>query len=456
MDNNYAYRELFFKETDMYLDTLNNNILELEKNSDDREVIDAIFRSAHTLKGMAQTMGYNQMAELTHQLESLFQLIKNGAIRADHDNITLIFKYLDALSEMRYNLREMDNEGLDVIPLVTSLKEVTSSAERKEPQAAEAFSLSLIPILNSCNADHLKLIEEARELGCQSYMIAVRLEAGTFMKGARSFLILEKLKKSGQIILTEPSEREMESNEFSGLFNILYVSKLSGKEIERLLLTESDIESRAIKEVSLSIKAPAKQQIPVDVDHLDYFMNQVNELVIHGSRLESLTTEYEQLEIIEPLRSMKKIARALQGGVLQLRMQPFSVVLQPLPRMVRDLAGQLNKELKLVTAGEEIELDYTVTGKLGELLMHLIRNACDHGIEDPDTREELRKSRQGLITVAARQTDQHVIISMSDDGKGIDPRVIAENAENKGIDIAGLTDDEIIQLILRPGFSTKK
>ncbi len=475
MDDNNIYLDVFFEETDTYLGTLNDDVLKLEENPEDIEVLNAIFRSAHTLKGMAATMGYETMAKLTHQMENVFELLKNAEIKATHDTVTLIFNCLDTLSEIVEDLRAGGDGDLDVAGLVDELKQIVSgSAGGSDTGNDTASSVTLVPEIKNYSVADIKTVQEGNSLGYNGYIVAIKLSENTPMKGVRAFLTLNDLKSSGQLILVEPEEDKMEAEDYDGIIQVLYLSKLRKDEIVEMLTEESDIEQVVVEDALAILKDPeeaekkekkkaapkkavsqTRQTIRVDLTRLDQFMNLVSELVIHRSRLENITSEQNVLDVHEPLEQVERITSELQDVVLQLRMQPFNVAVQRFPRMIRDLAGELNKDLKLVINGEDTELDRTVVSELSEPLVHLLRNAADHGVEEPDIREQQGKSRQGTITVGAYAEGNRVSVTVSDDGKGIDPAIIAESAEGKGLDTTGLTDQEIIQLIFHPGFSTK-
>lgn len=488
MDDNSSYQNLFYEETDKYLNELNDGVLTLEDNPEDVEVINSIFRSAHTLKGMAATMGLDTMTKLTHQMENIFELVKNKEIQVSHELITLFFECLDELTDIVEDLQAGGEGELDVSSLLDELVRLSEGKDNqsglKGNQDSEPTQQKLIPKMYTWDSSDLKVINEGKNQGYYSYVITLRLDDDTSMKSARAFLVMNKLESSGDLILSEPTSEELESEEFEGIINILYLTKLNAETVEKLVLDVNEIDEVIVKEALEVLKKPEemnasnddhsttknktekkhvktsrpkpKQTIRVDLDRLDQFMNLVSELVIHRSRLEAISSNYQMIEINDPLEQVERITSELQDVVLQLRMQPFSVAVQRFPRMIRDLADELDKDLKLEVHGDDTELDRTVVTELGEPLVHLLRNAADHGVEKPDIRKENGKDPQGIITVGAFPEGNRVIVTVSDDGKGIDPEVIKENAESKGIDTSGLSEEEIIQLIFHPGFSTKK
>lgn len=490
MEDNSAYRDLFFEETDTNLEILNEEVLRLEQNPEDKAIVDAIFRAAHTLKGMAATMGYTTMAHLTHALENVFELYKDPNVPVTTDSVSLVFETLDTLTDIVEALRAGEDGEMDISSLVQSLEAVVSGSDEQEESPSDmkpqpegaAVSLDL-------DSSDLAVIEEAQRQEFNAFGIAVKVDEESVMKAARAYLVMNKLESEGDIIFTDPSPDQIEEGDFGEQFQLVILTKLEETAIKEMILDISEIEEVALvnlkeglpkadeksieeKDTSLNTsednkektetKAPktsasrpvSRQTIRVDLTRLDQFMNLVSELVIHRTRLEDLGEKGQMKELSEPLTQVGRITTELQELVLQLRMQPFNVVVQRFPRMLRDLTNELGKEIQLVTDGEDTELDRTVVSELGEPLIHLLRNAADHGIEMPDEREKAGKPRQGTIKLAAYPEGNRVIVTLSDDGKGLDPVAIKASAEKKGISTDGLSDEEIQQLIFHPGFST--
>lgn len=475
------YRDLFFEETDEYLQTLNDCVLELEKNPQDKEILDEIFRAAHTLKGMAATMGYNTMAKLTHSMENVFDLFKSDKVKVDSDIISLIFNCLDKLSEIVEDLREDKNLEYDISDLLNSLDNV---GEKEEKKISKDFTESEISDIDA------NIILEAKSRGYKGYNMVVEVDKESMLKGARAYLVINKLEQHGDILGTNPSAEELEEGNYSNKFQVIYISKLGEEEVKNIALNNAEIENVSInkideeyikkqkeeknKEINQKLKeketkketkkdespqtrqqnSKINQSIRVDLHRLDSIMNLVSELVIYRTRLEDIASKQSGNEINEPLSHVAKITSELQDLVLKIRMQPVEVVLNRFPRMIRDLSKELNKDINLVIEGEDTELDRTVVSELGEPLVHLIRNAADHGIEHKERRIELGKNEQGLIKVSAYQEGNRVVIIVADDGKGLVPEEIKKSAERKGIDTTDLSNRELINLIFHPGFST--
>lgn len=496
MDDNSVYRDLFFEETDEYLQTLNECLLELEKNPEDTRVLDEMFRSAHTLKGMAATMGYQTMTDLTHRMESVMELYRDGTRIIDSETVSLIFTCLDKLSEIVEDLRAENEGNIDIEELLIELSKVVDGSSKREALIVDG------PILQSeiSETDAL-VIRNAQEDKFNAYDILVTLDKGCLLKGARSYLVINKLEQQGEIIHTNPNVEKLEEGDFENSFRLTYLSKsdenniketiegiaeIESVSMERIVLPtniSSEIQNKSKEEKEKDViiekeekpkdillknevennKVEAKsnnhhvnQSVRVDIGKLDNFMNLVSELVIYRTRLEDLSGKTQGSEIKEPLEHVARITSELQDLVLKIRMEPVNVVFNRFPRMIRDLSKELDKEINLIIEGEDTELDRTVVSELGEPLIHLIRNAADHGIETASIREAQGKPKEGTIKLSAYQEGNRVVITVSDDGKGMDPVAIKESAERKGIETHGMSDRDLIQLIFNQGFSTAK
>ncbi len=496
-DDNSVYRDLFFEESDDNLQTLNDSILELEQEPDNIDLINSIFRVAHTLKGMSATMGYDVMTKLTHKMEDMFDLFKTGKMKVNTDHISLVFKCLDKLQELVDDLRDdKELEESQITDLWNELDRVESSAgagEDKTPAPVEEHDEGALSTKFEYYDDaDTDVVNDAKADGMNAYTIAIRLDKDTMLKGPRVFLITEHLEKYGEIIRTEPSADLLEDGDFDTDFRMIYLTKGSVDDVKNIIESNTEIDSYIVEEFkkpdseeekteteekkaeakpaeekkpaakkpAAKTQAPAhkakNQAIRVDLTKLDRFLNLVSEIVVYRNQLEDATDRESISEIRDSLEQVSRLTSELQDLVLKIRMQQVSVVFSRFPRMVRDLSNQLNKEMKLEIIGEETELDKTVVAELSEPLIHLLRNSADHGIEDPETRKKLGKPEVGTITLAAYQEGNKVLITLSDDGKGLKPEVIKESAEKKGIDTTGMTDHEIQMLVFHPGFSTAK
>lgn len=492
MDDNSKYLELFFEESDEHIQSLNDCVLDLESDPENQEIIDDMFRSAHTLKGMAGTMGYDSLAQLTHKMENVFDLLKKKTIKADSRSIELIFNCLDSISAIVEDLRQGGEGVLDVAELVVRLNAISEGEqevtveETTDAKSDDNFNSQLHYI----DSSDVSVIESAAADGYQAYTVTIKIEETSGMKNARVFLVMSKLDQQGEVLHSEPNAEVLEKEDFGSVFKVVLLTQadeetikeaaLNNSEIEDVLVkafdksdvvSEKQVEEAAVLEPSAAPaeevkketvkKASSKsthtnQTVRVDITKLDDFLNAVSELLIYRTRLESISQDNQIKEMNEPLEQFARITTELQDLVLKIRLQPVSTVMTNFPRMVRDLGNDLGKKYNLVIEGGETELDRTVVSELGEPLIHLIRNAADHGIEMPEDRQKNGKDPAGLIHIAAYQEGNRVVLTVRDDGKGLNPQAIKESAERKGIVTTGLSDIELQHLIFHPGFSTAK
>ena len=489
MDDNTIYRSLFFEETDDHLEQLNNNVLALENDPSDLNLLNEIFRSAHTLKGMAATMGYDVMTELTHKMENILEEFKTGELEITSEYISLIFSCLDRLSILVEELREeKELQREQIVDLLGELEKVehhvgigvTSSqpTDMTEGQLSVSF--------HQLEESDLFVIEQAVEGEYNAYSVAVRLDKESMLKGPRVFLVMEKLEQAGDVLHTEPAMELLEEGDFDTDFQLIYLTKNSMEEVQQNIESNSEIDAVVVEafdqakhrhsapvptvlEQALSGNASNEegsaktnqpvtnqnnQSIRVDLSRLDLFLNLVSELVVYRNQLEDVSNRENISEIKDSLEQVSRLTSELQDLVLKIRMQQVNVVFSRFPRMVRDLSNELGKDIELVITGEETELDKTVVSELSEPLVHLIRNSLDHGIELPEVRQAQGKDPKGTIRLTAFQEGNQVIITIEDDGKGLNPKALKESADRKGIDTTNLTDEELQRLIFRPGFST--
>ncbi|NLI66487.1 MAG: chemotaxis protein CheA, partial [Tissierellia bacterium] len=416
---------------------------------------------------------------LTHHMESVFELFRSGKSSVTTQIISLIFACLDKLQEIVEDLREGRNLEYDLTELIASLNQVIQEAngetEVNEPDQNGRFS--------EISDIDLMIINNAYEMGFKAYGIGVKISDTCLMKGARAYVVINDLEKEGEIIQSNPSTEVLESGNFDNEFSLIYISKVEKQAIIDLIEGISEIDSVYVEELdkhtqglfdikedirtdkdkkeaksggtNAKLNQGMNQYIRVDLKKLDNFMNLVSELVIYRTRLENVSERENVMEIREPLENVARITTELQDLVLQLRMQPINVILNRFPRMVRDLSQELKKDIELIIEGEDTELDRTVVSELSEPLVHLIRNAADHGIESADRRAALGKDPKGTIKLSAYQEGNRVVITIQDDGKGLDPDKIRESAINKGLEVEDLDGKEIIQLIFDQGFSTR-
>ncbi|MCR5756511.1 MAG: chemotaxis protein CheA [Selenomonas sp.] len=513
MDTN-QYMDMFLDESHEHLQSLNEGLLSLEENPDDISVVNDIFRNAHTLKGMSATMGYNKIAELTHEMEDVLDLIRKEQLKLDEDIIDTLFKCLDSLEQMIDSVGNGDSEDVvDVSDLVAKLSSISKGEPAPAAAPAAASATPAAPAAGAAPAGagvqmdltdtDKEMLRQAKEGGMIGVYIQVTLSETCLLKSARSYMVMNALDELGDVIKSNPPAEDLEQEKFEHSFEILMVTGSDKKAVEDALSTISEIDKIVVevmdpdKPAAAPAAAPAapaaeapapkpaapkpaaakpaakaaakpaaaaakkghqSQSVRVDIDKLDTLMNLMGELVINKVRLEQIGQAHRLGELTETLEQMDRVTTDLQNIVMKVRMVPVSAVFNRFPRMVRDVSKELNKEINLTIEGEETELDRTVIDEIGDPIMHLLRNSLDHGVEHPDEREAKGKPRTGEVGLIARHEGNNVVIMVTDDGKGIDASKIRKKAVEKGMisqeDADKLDDADAVRLVFLPGFST--
>ncbi|WP_098747021.1 chemotaxis protein CheA [Paenibacillus sp. EZ-K15] len=508
MDMN-QYLTMFIDESNDHLQSLNENMLQLESNPDDIGIVQIIFRSAHTLKGMAATMGYEDLASLTHQMENVLDLVRNEKLKMQDFIFDTLFKSLDALESMVQDITEGGDGKADVSSIVASLQSIVRG-EGASPGGAAAEGDNSAVAVQGIELDEFQfsVLDQSISEGHKVLYIQVTLREDCQLKAVRAYMVFETLERSGEIVKTYPDVQEIEQGEFDRVFSLYYITQRETQDIESQILGVSEIETTtvvALDHESLqqmvqesaataeavkpqvseaapaaaaspeakSPSAPAKESkvparnagggnpsrtIRVDIERLDVLMNLFSELLIDRVRLEQLASESKNQELTDTVEHMSRVSSDLQNIVLKLRMVPVDTVFNRFPRMVRDLAKTLDKKIDLIITGAETELDRTVIDEIGDPLVHLLRNSADHGVEPVADRIAAGKPETGTVHLRAFHSGNNVFIEIEDDGRGIYRDKILKNALAKGVvteaEAATMTDDEVNQLLFAPGFST--
>lgn len=496
------YLQIFIEESKDNLQTLNENLLNLEKNPTDTETLNAIFRVAHTLKGMAGTMGFVKMQKLTHTVENVLSEIRSGNVAVNSNIVDVLFQSLDALENYVEEIVNTSNEGNEeYADLVSALGKIIekpgngSEGQGAKPAPEEKKTEEVVK-----NDEALIALPESQELvknnaismGMNVFQIKVVLSSGCVLKSARAFVLFTELERLGEIIHCVPSTQDIEDEKFDKDFTVVFVTKETSQKVEQTILGVSEIESASVKayestavpnkvEEQKDVEKPeqkvnsvasehpnnqnAKQQLSnktvrVNIDRLDTLMNLVSELIIVKTQLEGLEVGSGEVEsnYNDSVEYLERITTSLHDAVMKVRMVPVETVFNRFPRMIRDISRKLGKEIELVMSGEETELDRTVIDEIGDPLIHLLRNAADHGLETTEERVSLGKPRKGTIKLQAYQDGNSVMIVVEDDGKGINVNKVKNKAIEKGNitkeEAATMTEKEIIELLFRPSFST--
>lgn len=481
MENN-QYIDIFIEESQEHIESLNSNLLLLENDPENRQVIDEIFRSAHTLKGMAATMGFENMNKLAHKMEDVLQEVKSGQLYISHEIMDVLFKSVDTLSEMLDLISQTGEDSVPIEELIFLLSGVSSKSSNKENVVQKENDASGSG--TQLNVYEEDIIKEAAKDNYKAYKITIHIDKGCVMKSARAFIIFNSLDEIGDIINSSPSVEDIEDEKFEDMFTVHFITKEDKESIEKRLLSIAEVnkvevelikvdlnnEERFGQEVTSSqsqsfenIKKPqnnnkTSKSVRVDIDRLDNLMNLVSELIIIKTRLEGLESENKNSETASAIEYLERITTNLHDAVMKVRMVPVERVFNRFPRMVRDLSYDLGKKIVLNMYGQDTEVDRTVIDEIGDPLVHLIRNSIDHGIEIPQERLQKGKSEQGIINLRAYHEGNNVIIEVSDDGKGIDIEKVKAKAVEKGIytteQVNDIPKDKILDLLFRSGFST--
>lgn len=480
------YLEMFVSESKEHVQAMNDNLLKLENAPDDVSIVNEIFRSAHTLKGMAGTMGYTDLMTLTHQLENVLDELRNGKIHFSSDLLDLIFEAMDDIETMVDSIALGGDGKQDVTEIIEKLKTISGGKSVTLDSTSNGNELSNGQI--NYDEYELSVLEESLSQGYNVYEILVELRSDCMLKGVRAFMVFDTLSKTGEIVKSTPAVDQLEEENFDQSFTVTYLTKLSMDEVEKAILAISEIDKVKLSELTIEnlrnrnsnvVQASKKEErstehgdasrnlglqrtksIRVNIEKLDSLINLFEELIIDRGRLEEITKEINHPVLKETVEKISRVSSDLQSIVLNLRMVPVSTVFNRFPKMVRQLARNLQKKIQLVISGEETELDRTVIDQIGDPLVHLLRNSIDHGIEMPEERLTKGKPEEGTILLKAYHSGNHVFIEISDDGGGINIEKVLNKAIKNGLvdekTAKNLSNEEIIEFIFSPGFSTSE
>ncbi|WP_233879246.1 chemotaxis protein CheA [Virgibacillus halodenitrificans] len=480
------YIDMFLDESREHLQAVNDNLLHLEKQPDDLSIVNEIFRSAHTLKGMAATMGYEDISALTHKMENVLDKIRNSELMVNTHIIDIIFQAIEALEEMVEEIAQGNDGKKDVTGLVNSLDQIENEKANQDTseknEEVNSFDTEKV-ILDEYQST---VIAQAEEQGFKAYYIQVRLNEDCLLKAVRAYMVVEALESKGEIIKTTPETEALEAGDFSQDFTLIFLSNESTASLEAVITSVSEIEQVNIQDLAAIMEKQAEESkheepateessgetaevktqgqatksttIRVNLERIDHLMNLFEEVVIDRSRLEDLAEKLGNPELAETVEHMSRVSEDMQSLILTMRMVAVEQVFNRFPRMVRGLAKDLNKKIDLQIIGADTELDRTVIDEIGDPLVHLIRNSIDHGIELPAERLKAGKQEEGELILRAYHSGNHVFIEIQDDGAGINREKVEEKAVENGLitkeAAKQLTDEEIYPFILASGFST--
>lgn len=502
-----VYLGAFLDEVDEQLQILDEEVLHLEQDSENIETIQRIFRAAHTLKGSSAAMGMDKMKELTHKVENVFDAIRNNQLKVDTQIINLIFDSIDTIKSLKEAILNGTLDSVDVSDLIARLeaaKNVSSGdsaqvspkkQENNEQTATDDSTLFPEVLFDEYQKD---MVEKALELSMNVIAVYVSLNEKTMLKSVRAFLINNNLKEIGEIIASYPDTETIEDEtKFEGNLVYIVVTQSQSQEVLSVVNGISDIkgvhltfitqanlkgfcEGKKLGVVEQKIQEPiaatpkndsklkVQQTVRVDVERLESLINLVGELVISQTRLTDvrvrLSEQYPNEPQLESFHEVENqlghIVSELQEGMMKTRMLPIEQLFNRFPRMVRDIAQKAEKDIHFVMEGKETELDRNLIEEIADPIIHLLRNSLDHGIETPEERELAGKPKQGTVVLKAAHEENHIVITISDDGRGIDVEKIKQSAIRKQqiteAEAERMTEKDLVFLIFKSGVSTAK
>jgi len=508
MDMN-QYLDMFIEESKEHLQAINESLLALEQSPQALDIVNVVFRSAHTLKGMAATMGFEKMTHLTHEMENGLDLMRNGKLAVTLDVMDVLFRCVDILESQLTAIIETGSDAeISVDEQVELVKAVIAGKPVSPTSAAQVASETGAVLEESAavvdfNEYESTILQQSQEKGFTAYKLTVTLAEKCVMRAARAYMVFDAIERLGEIIKSEPRVEDLEEEKFDRGFMLVVLTKEEEETLKNTALGVSEVETVDIQVVTslqndvvvaqqevaatavaaapiiaptpeLKVEAPQAQQktalptdhkksqlgksVRVDIERLDVLINLFSELVIDRTRLESIARELNNQDLVETVEHMSRISTDLQNIVMTIRMVPVETVFNRFPRMVRDLARDLNKKVDFIIRGQETELDRTVIDEIGDPLVHLLRNALDHGLESPEVRLANGKDEVGKVELIAFHSGNHVFIEISEDGAGIDRQKVLRKALERGIVDAQtaetLPDSQVFDLIFHSGFST--
>lgn len=490
------YLEIFIDETKEHLQTLSDQLMILEQEPENMDTINEIFRAAHSLKGMAGTMGYKRMQRLTHDMENVFQEIRSGNMKVQPELVDVLFRGLDALEGYLANILESADEGTeDNQDIINTLNKIVEQGTGKASQTAEVTAQETPKQEAAATPDggalyetitisdyEINTFEKAREQELNILGITVYLEESCLLKAARAFLVFKALEELGEVMKAVPDVQDIEDEKFDMNFSLIYFTKETPEKIKAAIENVSEIKEAVVGEFKLpenntgkvEEKAPREEKkeektekqasatavknepkkdtakkpekktakpavgrtVRVDIEKLDVLMNLVSELIIAKNGLVSISSNAQNTRndnsFNEQIEYLESVTTNLHESVMKVRMVPIESVVNRFPRMIRDLSKKLDKKMELHMSGEDTELDRTVIDEIGDPLQHLLRNSADHGLESNEERLALGKSEVGNIWLNAYQDGNNVNIEVRDDGAGINIEKVKNKALEKG------------------------
>lgn len=479
--------KIFLEEADELLQGMEEGILRLEREPVDAECLRELFRQAHTLKGSAATLGHREMAQVAHRMESSLEPLRRGQGTVSGDLTDALLAALDALKAFRDSIAGGAVRPVSVPEVLARLEAAAGPGE--EPLPAAAAGAAPLPELGE---EEQAAIRQAVETGEGAWWVTVPVDSKAPMPSVRAYQVLMQLGQMGTVVRSWPTEAELEKDGMEEELRVLLVTPRTEAKIRAGAAAVPETGPvRMVRAEAVSgnggggagggsggtpspAEAPGRagaaggRTVRVDVEVLDALMNLVGELVIDRTRLQQVLNALggagaageAARDLAQASAHIGRVTGDLQDQIMRARMLPVESLFRKFPRMIRDLAQNLGKEVELVVEGEETELDRAVMEEIADPIMHLLRNALDHGIELPLERVKVHKQPQGTVHLTARHEEDRIVLSIRDDGRGLDPVKLREAAVRKGMLTAEaarrLPDQEAINLVFAPGFSTQE
>jgi two-component system chemotaxis sensor kinase CheA len=506
---------VFLQEANEQLQALDEDIVRLEREKENPDLLQEIFRIAHTLKGSSAMFGYRLMTDLAHAMESLLDKVRKKTVLVTTQVADALLHSLDLLQILKNDLANSTDSHVNIAPVVAELEEAAAQtvpaqagskpAAPARPAPAQVGSKPAAPTVlaglaglaldNNATAK----VQLAQAAGQKVYLIQVALNRETSWAAVRCFQVLQTLSLLGEVISSIPSAADIEAEKVEFQIQVVLSTEHDEETVRKPLTTIFDIVTLEVGPYSaddapsLGVKpsaetpahavsgdapqAPAQgqgqtqaqaqtQTVRIDVERLDRLMNTIGELVIDRTRIlqigKMLESRYKEDDLVHALGETSshvvKVVDDLQEEIMKARMLPVGTVFSGFPRMVRDLAQKIGKKVDFSISGQETEIDRTVIERIRDPLVHMLRNAVDHGMETPEQRQAAGKPETGTLRLAAFQEHGYIVVTVEDDGRGIDAERLRQSAVKKGLmtaeAAARLTDSEAIDLIFLPGFST--
>lgn len=494
-----SYRELFLSESQEYLSIVSNCLVKLEDNPSDLSSLNEIFRCMHTLKGMSATMGFEKLTQISHQMENLLDELRSQRIKVTSEVIDTLFATVDILEQLTEEIKTKQDAKVDIAPCLKDIKRLLSGEGAAKPDSTEQeagpapkAAEKACEQPETLTDDDLQRFKQIKDNGFYVYAVKVTLSKECILKEARIFLVMNNLQKLGEIDKAIPSLEDLRKGKVESAFTVYYLTREDPETVRQALIGVSEIDAVSVTEVQIvdkhetkpvaepqpaasSVAAQPKiqnapqavspytkkiQSMRIPVERLDKIMNLMGELAIAKSRLVQISQSYN----IDPLEDVSamldRLISSLQDEIMQTRLLPAAYILDTFPRMVRDLARKQEKEVELRVEGSEIELDRVALDEISDPLVHIIRNAIDHGLEKPEERKQHKKDPCGHILIQVSRQKGQIFIEITDDGRGVDFESVKKVALNKNLitvdEAAALDEKRVLDLITLPGFSTAK